>query len=140
MKNIRIGAIDFGLKRIGLAYTDELHISINPYDTIINDSKKWDNIKRFFEIQRIGALVIGMPYSNDGTELEIHKEIRKFAQELSEKFNFDVHFQDEYSSSIRASEYLVKSGAKKSKRSKKGQKDKIAACFILEDFINETKF
>jgi putative Holliday junction resolvase len=136
LANKRIAAIDYGTKRIGLAYTDELHISINPKDTIDNNEKKWDKLERFFQSERIAAVVVGIPYTADGNKTEWIETIENFIAELKEKFNLPVYTQDESSSSDRALNYMIASGVKKKKRGQKGNLDKMAAGVILGDFLS----
>ena len=136
LKNKRLAGIDYGKRRIGLAYSDELHISSNPYATIENNKEKFDKITAFFQKERIGGIILGMPYTKDGTETDWIKTIQKFSEELKQRYELPVHFQDEFGTSIKATEYMIASGVKKKKRSEKGSKDKIAACIILSEFMN----
>ncbi len=136
LKNKRLAGIDYGKRRIGLAYSDELHISSNPFGTIENNKERFDKIKDFFEKERIGGIILGMPYTKDGTETEWIKSIKEFSEELKQRFALPVHFQDEFGTSLKATEFMIASGVKKKKRSEKGSKDKIAACIILSEFMN----
>ena len=137
LKNKRIAGIDYGKKRIGLAYTDELHISINPKITIENNADKWANIEKFFKEERIAAIVVGMPYTKDGTITKWLEDIRSFIAELKDKYNMPVFEQDEFASSEKAVEIMIASGMKKQKRAQKGSKDKLAAGVILNNFISD---
>jgi RNase H-fold protein (predicted Holliday junction resolvase) len=56
---------------------------------------------------------------------------------LSQNTDFDVFTIDESFTSQRATETMIEIGKKKSTRSEKGQKDKIAAAIILRDFLDE---
>jgi putative Holliday junction resolvase len=136
LKYKRLAGIDYGKRRIGLAYSDELHISSNPFGTIENNKDKFNEIKSFFEKERIGGVILGIPYTKDGTETDWIKSIKEFAEELKQRFELPVHFQDEFGTSLKATEYMIATGVKKKKRSEKGSKDKIAACIILSEFMN----
>lgn len=135
LKNKRMAGIDYGMKRIGLAYTDEMHISINPKATIENNAEKWDKIASFFKEERIAAIIVGMPYTKDNTETDWIKNIKLFITDLQDRYKLPVYTQDEYGTSDKAVTYMINSGVKKKKRAEKGSKDKIAACVILAEFL-----
>lgn len=137
-KGRRIGAIDYGRRRIGFAISDELHITITPKEVFYTDDvsfrqKLYAQIRNF----NLGALVIGLPLRLDEQETELIGEIKEFAESLRNSLNIPVYFQDESFSSKYATDTMIAIGKKKKQRSKKEEKDKIAACIILRDFINE---
>lgn len=135
--NMRIAGIDFGKKRIGLAFCNELHISVNSKYTIDNDDKVWDKLQKFFNEERIQAVVVGYPATIDGSKSEFHTEIESFIEKIKEKYNLPVYIQDEYKTSVYSVDLMISSGYGKKKRSKKGAKDKIAAALILQNFLEE---
>ncbi len=135
--NKRIAGIDYGKKRIGLAYCNELQISVNSKLTIDNDSQVWEKLKKFFEEDRIQVVVVGFPNTNDATQTEFHKEIETFIEIVKEKYKLPVYVQDEFKTSVYSVDLMISSGYGKKKRSKKGAKDKIAAALILQSFIEE---
>lgn len=137
--NKRLLAVDYGLKRIGIATCDELHITVSPLKVL--DKSKADIFQEIFsliESYKPGAIVLGVPYRLDGVMTEVIQEILNFKKELSEKINIPIIEFDESFSTIRATETLISIGRKKKKRSVKGEKDKIAAAIILRDFLNES--
>jgi putative holliday junction resolvase len=135
--NKRIAGIDYGKKRIGLAYCNELQISVNSKYTINNDDSIWDKLTKFFIEDRIQVVVVGYPSTIDGSQTEFHKEIESFIEIIKEKYKLPVYIQDEYKTSIYSVDLMISSGYGKKKRSKKGAKDKIAAALILQSFIEE---
>jgi len=135
--NKRLAGIDYGKKRIGLAFCNELQISVNSKYTIENDDKKWDKLSRFVAEERIQAIVVGFPATLDGSKTDFHIEIESFITALKEKFDLPVYIQDEYKTSVYSVDLMISSGYGKKKRSKKGAKDKIAAALILQNFLDE---
>lgn len=135
--NMRIAGIDYGKKRIGLAFCNELQISVNTKYTIDNDDKVWDKLQKFFNEERIQAVVVGYPATIDGSKSEFHTEIESFIEKIKEKYNLPVYIQDEYKTSVYSVDLMISSGYGKKKRSKKGAKDKIAAALILQNFLEE---
>lgn len=133
----RIAAIDFGLKRVGLAYCDELHITVTPADTYDYTLPNfWTLIINKLNDLNIKHVVVGVPLWHSQNK-KFSKELSKFIDKLSQINNFDVFTFDESFTSQRATETMIEIGKKKSTRSEKGQKDKIAAALILRDFLDE---
>lgn len=137
-KGTRIGAIDYGRKRIGFAISDELHITVTPKNVFYTEDEFFKE-KLFSEIRKysLAALVIGLPIREDQKETALINEIKEFADIIKSSLNIPVFFQDESYSSKYATETMIKIGKKKKFRSKKEEIDKIAACIILKDFIEE---
>jgi putative Holliday junction resolvase len=129
-------AFDFGLKRIGVAVGDwENHLA-HALETIASE----DNDARF---GRIGALiqewravqlVCGLPFSMDGTEHDLTRRARRFANQLHGRFNLPVALVDERLTSFDADLRLREAGVKGSAR--KGLDDAVAAQQILQDFFD----
>lgn len=139
-KNKRVLGIDFGLKRVGLAVTDELHISIRPIDTLIyTEPNFWTKFNSIIDAERIGAIVIGVPYRNDDKNNKLIQGIDVFINTVKEKFDIEIIKFDEYMSSKKASMAMIEIGKKKKNRAEKGSLDKVAAAVILRDYLNETE-
>ena len=138
LKNKRIASVDFGMKRIGVAVTDELHISITPKIIFEFTSENfWSDFLSMLEFENIQAIVIGNPIRKDNSESYIHKEIEKFIEKLNADNKFLIFRQDESLSSKKAAETMLINGTKKKNRKEKGNTDRIAATIILQDFLNE---
>jgi len=138
LKGKRIAALDFGTKRIGLAVTDELHITISPREVLQADVPElWDNIRKFIEQERLGALVVGIPIREDGTKTAIVRRIEKFILKLRTQITIPVIEYDESFSTQTAFQTMIAGGMKRKQRQQKGMKDKIAAAVILRDFIED---
>ena len=138
LKGKRIAALDFGTKRIGLAVTDELHITISPRDILLTEAPElWDNIRRFIQIERLGAIVVGIPIREDGSKTSIVKRIEKFILKLKVEIEIPIIEYDESFSTQAAFQTMIAGGMKKKQRQQKGMKDKIAAAVILRYFLED---
>lgn len=135
----RLGAIDYGLKRVGFAVCDELHISITPKAVLDPTSEKfWPQLAEWLERERVALVVVGMPFRPDPTEkTEVITAIEGFIGELRAKTGLEVIVRDESFSSVRAAETMFAVGKKKKQRAQKGNKDMIAAAIILREFLAE---
>lgn len=140
----QIIAIDFGLKRIGIAIGNSLTNNAQPLTTIITD-KPYEIPNELIDIikeWRPHKLIMGMPYNADGSEAKIAKNIKRFASLLSEKLSMPVEFIDESFSSHEATrqlKHLRQSGAR-SKRVNKADIDKAAAAVMLQRWMDESTF
>jgi putative holliday junction resolvase len=141
VKGKRIGAIDYGRKRVGFAVCDEFHITITPKKFLLKDNPSfWDDLNQIVIETRCDLLLIGVPYRLDETETEIIKEIEVFINEVKELTGLIVIPFDESFSSKRAMDTMIKIGTKQKRRRQKGETDKIAAAIILRDFLEEVDY
>ncbi|MCX7908303.1 MAG: Holliday junction resolvase RuvX [Ignavibacteria bacterium] len=138
LKGKRIASIDFGLKRVGVAICDELHISITPYKVFDYTSKNfWEDFITFVKKENISALVVGYPFRKDNLSTEVTREIDNFLEILKSKLGLMVFTFDESFSTKRAERLMIDLGKKKKERRRKENKDLISAAIILRDFIQE---
>lgn len=138
LKGKRIAAIDFGLKRVGLAVCDELHIVVSPRKVLDYTSPNfWNELKIFFEEERIGGVVVGVPVRSDGKETEMLAYLNRFINRLKSELRVPIYEYDESFSTVRAVNLMVEVGKKKQQRQRKENKDLISAAIILRDFIEE---
>ncbi|MCR5832327.1 MAG: endolytic transglycosylase MltG [Candidatus Saccharibacteria bacterium] len=124
--------LDVGEKRIGVAKADSnIKIAI-PISTIEVDGNEFQEIARLTRLYNTGAVVLGLPRSNEGNETAQSLYVRNFAKTLTEKVpNVKINFQDESLTSVEAEKRLK---ARK-KTYEKGEIDAEAASIILQDFI-----
>ncbi len=135
----RILALDYGAKRIGVALSDPLMTFAYPHSTIYNDTKIWKEISKLITEKNIIRIILGYPFREDGKLSSLGSDITKFKSELEKKYKMEVILWDErYTSSI-ASEMMLESTQKKSKRRDKGIIDRNAAAIILQEYLNELK-
>ena len=79
--------IDFGLKRIGIACTDELNICSHPIMQIDNkpNGEHINEIVKIIEQRNIQLVLVGMPFKSDG-HLKIQNDIENFVKSLKKKY------------------------------------------------------
>lgn len=130
--------IDWGEKRIGLAYADEVGIAL-PLPAAVAASKKerFRHIDSMIQLRRAEALVVGYPLNMDGSVGFKAKEVDCFIEELEKRFRLPVYRIDERLSSHSVEQGLK--GQKKKPSRKSGEIDSRAAALILQDFIEERR-
>ena len=127
--------IDYGTKRIGLAWADELGIAL-PVGAIsgIEIEGCWDQLAEEINSRKIDELVVGYPLHMDGKVGKRAEEVDQFIDRLSDLFSLPVHRVDERLTSMAAEESIGKK-AKTKKGKQSGKVDATAACLILRDFL-----
>ena len=132
----RILAIDYGKKRTGLAVTDMLRITANPLLTI--ETKELINwLQTYFEKEKVDIVVIGHPTQMNGEESESMNYIRPFMGNFKKQFpTIPITMYDERFTSVLAHQAMIAGGMKKKDRQDKAIVDKIAACIILEGYLD----
>jgi putative holliday junction resolvase len=136
----RIMAIDPGMKRIGVAWCDALHIAVSPHSVIDMDTHAAQAIATLALQNDVAIIVVGIPERAVPSAMTIFAEEFAGAIEaiLTEKnSSIAVMRIDESFSTRHAFQAMHTSGMKKKKREEKGKKDAIAACIILQNFLEE---
>lgn len=135
----RILAIDFGRKRTGLAVTDVLRITANPLLTVeTKDLMDW--LKQYFAKEPVDEVVIGHPTQMNGQESESMNYIRPFIGNFKKQFpDKPITMYDERFTSVLAHQAMLAGGMKKKDRQNKAVVDKIAACIILEGYMDSLR-
>lgn len=128
--------IDWGEKRIGLAFADAIGIAL-PIPAAVAASKqaRMQQIEETIHTRKVDALVVGYPYNMDGSIGFKAKEVDVFIEALEKRFHLPVHRVDERLSSHSVEQGLR--GQKKKPDRKSGEIDSRAAALILQDFIEE---
>lgn len=131
----RLIGIDVGLKRIGVARTDPLQLSVNPVATW-SPSEVIDRVREVVEEGPVAAFVVGWPLHADGREGESTRMVSTFVERLSTAFpEIPVERVDERYSSQQAMELLIETGVPRNKRAEKGMLDQAAAVLILHHYM-----
>jgi putative holliday junction resolvase len=133
----RILAIDFGLKRTGIAVTDPLRIIASGLTTV-STTEAMDFLINYCKAEEVECFVVGLPMHHDGNPAQIAPQADEFAAQLQKQFPDKpvLRFDERYTSK-EASQIILQSGAKKSKRRDKALVDKVAAALILERYMEK---
>lgn len=131
----RILAIDYGLKRTGLAVTDPLKIIANGLTTV--ESKNLiPFLKDYFKKESVELILIGEPKNWDNTDTHATPLVEKITAQLKKDFpSIPIQKVDERFTSKMASRAMIEMGLKKKKRQDKALVDKIAATIMLQEYL-----
>jgi putative holliday junction resolvase len=135
----RILAIDYGLKRTGIAVTDPLRIIATPLETVMT-ANLFQFLASYLQKENVDEFVVGMPKTLSNKDSEIAPTVRKFVENLKLKFpEKSVYLADERFTSSMAMQAMIDGGMKKKDRQVKSNVDKISATIILQSFLNAVK-
>lgn len=131
----RIIAIDYGQKLVGIAVTDELHITANALTTI-HSKDILSFLTDYIAKENIECIVVGEPKQLDDTESQSEKFIIPFLKQLQKLFPLiPVKRYDERFTSKMAFQTMIDAGLKKQDRKNKLLLNSISATIILQSYL-----
>jgi len=132
---MRYLAIDYGMKRTGLAVCDAGETIASPLAVVQGHKDLIQRIRRIATSEGIEAVVLGLPLNMDGTEGPQAKLVRNFGKELGRQLGIPVHFQDERLSSFEAEQRILEMDLSRAK--KKERLAALAAAAILHTYLHQ---
>jgi len=131
---MRILALDVGERRIGTAICDPDERLAVPLGVIERQGREADvqSVLALAEQEEVGALVVGLPLSLDGSKGPQARRTEAFARQLSARTSLPVELWDERLSTAEAERYA----AARPRRGRRGTSDALAAAIILQGFLD----
>ena len=135
----RVLAIDMGSKRVGLAVSDELRLTVRALEALPRTPWKrlLSSLAELCEQFDVRSIVLGLPLRLDGSEGDAAQEVRRVGQNLEISLKLPLFFQDERLTSKDAESTLREKGFQGVEIS--GRVDSEAASIILCDFLESQK-
>jgi putative Holliday junction resolvase len=131
----RILAIDYGLKRVGIAVTDPMKIIANSLTTV-ETSTLLSFLSDYFSKEQVECIVVGLPKQMNNQPSESMKYIEVFVKKFRDTFpNIPVEYMDERFTSKIAVQAMVQGGVKKMDRRNKALIDSVSATIILQSYL-----
>lgn len=129
----RIMGLDWGLRRCGVAISDEKRdfVFVRPQINVKSQSELIDMVCNMSKEEGTVGIVIGLPLYTDGTDSDITKMVRNFATVLSTKTDLPIIFIEENLTSFTAQQEMGKTSVAKIKQ----ELDSLSAKVILENAI-----
>lgn len=136
MKRVAALGLDVGKKRMGVAGCDGTGLIATGLNTIYRTSFREDiqKLQTIIAEREVEILVIGLPYTLDGSIGNQAKQVQKFADRISHILQLPIEYVDERLTSVEA-EARLKAKKKFSSRNK-GEIDKQAATIILQQWLD----
>ena len=134
----RILAVDYGKKNIGLAYSDELRLTIQPMPSLPNRGLRdfLRNLRNTIQSMEIQELVLGIPINMNGTRGDSVVQMEQILETLKAKLEIPLHGVDERLSTVEALEFWRDLSRKQQKKYR--TVDSLAAALILDRYLKET--
>jgi len=134
-KKGRVLAIDPGAKRVGLAVSDPLGMTGQGIETFEMGKGKdiLDHLGELVERYKIEKVVVGLPLSMQGKDIEGSVRSRALAARIGERFGLEVVLMDERLTSLEA-ERVLRSG---DRRFERGDIDRLSAVLLLQSHLDE---
>ena len=135
----RIMAIDYGLKRTGIAVTDPLQIIASALTTI-ESARIFTFLEEYLKKEKVALILIGDPRNLDDSPTDLTADVQRIISIMQAKFpEIPVQAIDERFSSVMASRAMIEMGMKKKHRREKGTVDQIAATMMLQEYLSKLK-
>jgi putative Holliday junction resolvase len=130
----RILAIDPGIRRSGLAVSDELGITAQGLETYAGSSKGLvEHVGGIVEEYGIITVVVGLPLSMGGNELEMTEYSKELAAAIEKECRIETVLRDERMTSLEAERVLKQEGRIKNA----GDIDRLSAVLLLQSYLEE---
>jgi putative holliday junction resolvase len=131
----RILALDLGRRRIGLAVSDELHITAQGLPTLERTNIREDlaKLSQLAAERGVASILIGNPVRMNGSEGTGSAWVREFAEKLEKHTGFRVRLWDERLTTVEAGRVLRESGISREKRGR--AVDRLAAVILLQSYL-----
>jgi putative Holliday junction resolvase len=133
--NMRVMAVDWGVKRIGLAISDPSGTIAYPLGVIFHSSRGLDTkciVEKSLE-NHVEIIIIGVTYDDDNNLTPSGRSAKRLANEISRLSGKQVILRDEAFTTLQAKLSRIQMGASRKKR--KGHQDDIAAVILLQDYL-----
>ena len=116
---MRYLAIDYGDKRTGLAICDATETIVSPLTVIHGQKDLLKQITDMVEVEKVEAIVLGLPLNMDDSQGPQAKLVLKFADQLKGHIDIPIYFQDERLSTFGAEEKLAEADLTRGKKKKR---------------------
>lgn len=135
----KIMGLDVGTKRIGIALSDFLLYTAQPFETISREPEKEsiNIIEQLCKENNVEKIIVGLPKNMNGTLGSQAEDCEQYSELIKERIpNIQIIFEDERLTSKQAENILALQGKKYTKN--KGLVDLKSACIILQQYLDRT--
>ena len=132
---MRVLAVDYGTRRVGMAVSDELGVAARGLPTVHAASQRSAVLSVAQAASDVGAtaLLVGLPLNMDGSRGPMAEAAEAFATELSRTTELPVRLWDERLTTVAARRAIRETGSRQ--RKKEGAVDRMAAVLLLNNFL-----
>lgn len=136
---MRIMGLDYGSVTVGVAISDELHLTAQGIEVI---RRKQENklrqtlarIEQLVKEYEVGKIVLGYPKNMNNTIGDRAEKSEEFAKMLERRTGLEVILFDERLTTVSAHNAMIEGNVRREKRAQ--VVDKVAAVFILQTYLD----
>jgi putative Holliday junction resolvase len=121
--------IDYGHKKVGIAFSDEAGLMAFPHDVLPNDANLIGKISALVEAKAVKEIVIGHSINKEGEANKIHTMTEEFIGDLTLELGLPIHLEPEQYTTQQAIRF----------QGRTDKTDAAAAAIILDSYIMRTK-
>lgn len=125
----RLLGIDYGIKRVGVAVSDEARMMAFPHAVFKNDSELLKNLLAVIAEKNVTEVVIGHSLDKEGNPNTIHAKVEELMLDLTLEVGLPIHLEPE----------LYTTQAALRIQGRNDMTDAAAATLILDAFITKQK-
>lgn len=130
----RVLAIDYGEKRVGIAWSDLLGLTAQAQPFLANTPKLLSEIDQIIQDQHVSDIIVGLPIKMDGSDSLTTTKTREFADKLATHTGLPVQLKDERYSSKAVERQLIDMDMRR--KTRKTKIDSAAAAFVLQGYLD----
>ena len=133
---MRILALDHGVKRIGIALSDELKMIAQPLEFVPAEPFA-DLVARLTDLvqeKEVEVILVGMPRNMNGSYGPAAVKVEEFVASLKSALPVPIKTWDERLTSAQANRILISGNVRRDKRKQKV--DKLAAAILLQSYLD----
>jgi putative Holliday junction resolvase len=133
---MRILAIDYGTKRMGIAVSDELQMIAQPLEYIPAEpfEQFLVRLKQLLQEKQVELILVGMPRNMNGSYGPAALKVQDFVATLSRALIVPIKTWDERLTTAQANRFLIEGNVRREKRKEKV--DKMAAAILLQSYLD----
>jgi putative holliday junction resolvase len=135
---VRILALDYGRKRIGLALSDELGLTAQPLQILTRKNRREDlaRLRSICAKHGVARILVGHPLHITGEAGEMADEAAAFAARISKELKLEVELADERLTSWEAGQTMAEAGNHARRKKKSTHLDDVAAAILLREYLD----
>lgn len=135
----KILAIDFGLRRTGLAITDDTNTFAFGLETIASE-ELMSFVKKMVKEQQVSVVIVGLPKRLNEDDTNITQNVYLLKESIEKEIpEIRIELIDERFTSTMASHAMHTAGASKKQKKQKGLIDKVSATLILQSYLSQQR-
>jgi putative holliday junction resolvase len=132
---MRILALDYGERRVGVAVSDPTGVIAQPLETIESKSREGHlvRIRELVTEYEVARIVVGLPLHMDGRSGPAVEAARHFGAMVAHRTDRPVDYLDERWTTVEADRSLREAGVRG--KHKRGKLDATAATLLLRTYL-----